>query len=82
MIRRWSHGHSLAVGGLLTLAFATHLWTLVALVFLAGVVTGRFWNLLHWTGEALRERVLHAKRDRGLSRPVLVKPLDDDGIPY
>lgn len=79
MIRRWSHGHSIAVGGLLTLALATHLWTLLILVFTAGVLVGRFWNLLHWTGEALRDRVLHARRER--FKPVLVKPLDEE-LPF
>ena len=76
MIHRWGHGHSVTVGGLLTLALATHLWTLLVLVFLAGVILGRFWNLIHWSGDAIREKVLRARRDRRISKPVVVKPLD------
>lgn len=76
MIRRWGHGHSLAAGVGAGVLFATHTWAVLLLVFLGGLLLGRFWNLLHWTGEALREKVLRARKDKRLGDPVLVKPLD------
>lgn len=44
---RWSHGHSLATGGLLGLALVrADLFLVLAGVFVAGLVLGRFWARL------------------------------------
>lgn len=50
MIRRWHHGHSLATGAAVGLAFASYrLWLLLALAFTLGAVCAlvapRLWQL-------------------------------------
>jgi hypothetical protein len=80
-MKRWQHYHSLGVGALLGVAFASHQWTLLTLVFVAGLLLGRFWNLLHWSGEALKFRVMRAKRERINAKPQPVY-YGRDEIPY
>lgn len=50
MIGRWHHGHSLATGAVVGLAFASYrLWLLLGLAFALGaacaLVTPRLWSL-------------------------------------
>lgn len=83
-MKRWSHAHTLGAGALLGAGFATHLWLPLVAAFVAGLLLGRFWNLLHWTGEAIRAKVLHAKRDRELHLKTKPRPVYSgrDEIPY
>lgn len=82
-MKRWSHGHTLAAGAIAGLAAANHLWVVCLLTFVLGVVAGRFWWLAHWTAEAIRDKVLYARRVRGLRAPARAGRLPvDDGIPY
>ena len=80
-MKRWGHAHSLAAGGLTGVMAATHLWWLLVAAFVAGILVGRFWNLVHWTGEAIKLRVLTARRERIHARPQPVY-FGRDEIPY
>ena len=80
---RWSHGHSLAAGAALALALASReVWVLLAVAFLLGFLLGRFVWLGHWAGEALRGRVLKARRDRNIRQPARGMLRDDQRLPY
>lgn len=74
-MKRWNHAHSLAAGILGGVALAGHVWILVAVAFGFGVLLGRFWHLIHWTGEAIRLKVLYAKRDRELHLKTKPQPI-------
>jgi hypothetical protein len=83
-MKRWSHGHSLGAGALFGALAASHSWTLLLGAFVLGLLLGRFWNLLHWSGEAIKAKVLHAKRDRELHLKTKPRPVyfGRDEIPY
>lgn len=69
-MKRWAHGHTLGAGAIIGIGLASqHVWVLCLLVFLAGIMTGRFWALIHHAAEALRLKVLHAKAERIRTRP-------------
>lgn len=72
-MRRWSHGHSLGVGALLTVSLASrHLLVGALLVFIAGVLVGRLWSFWAFYAGALRGKVLHARRARIATAPTAV----------
>lgn len=81
-MRRWGHPHTLGAGAILGFYAASHLvWAALA-VFALGVAAGRFWWLSHWVAEAIRDKVLHARRVRGLRAPARAGTLPVDRIPY
>lgn len=83
-MKRWTHAHTLAAGILVGVSLSSHVWVLAGLAFLGGLLLGRFWNLLHWSGEAIRLKVLHARRDRELHLKTRPQPVytGRDEIPY
>ncbi len=62
MLHRFGHGHSLALGVLLTLALERHALLVVVIVFAAGMAAGRGWDRLRRLAYAVGENL------RGLSR--------------
>jgi hypothetical protein len=80
-VKRWSHAHTLAAGGFCGVMAATHLWWLCLLAFTAGILVGRFWGLVHWSAEAIKLRVLTARRERIPARPEPVY-YGKDSVPY
>ena len=54
----YGHGHSIAIGAVLTLALERHALLAVVLIFAAGVIVGRSWGLLRSTGTELVRKVL------------------------
>lgn len=79
---RWGHAHTLAAGAIVGFGAATHLWWTALATFALGVFAGRFWWLSHWVGEAIRDKVLHARRVRGLRAPARAGTLPVDRIPF
>ena len=82
MFRRFSHGHSLAVGVLLTLALERHALLACVLVFAAGVVAGRAWLVWARIGYAARryfDRRANNLKARGRAR---LSMLHNDDIPF
>lgn len=69
MFRRWHTGHSLAAGVLGGLLLSQHAWTVAVIAFVLGLVAGSALHLTRWAAAALREKVMHARRDRKLSKP-------------
>lgn len=65
-MRRFGHGHSLAVGILLTLALERHALLAALLVFAAGVTLGRSWSRIR---EAAPKLVEAAQRVWSTPRP-------------
>lgn len=57
-MRRFGHGHSLALGVILTLALERHWLVFALLVFVAGVAVGRGWATLLRFGYFARRRLL------------------------
>lgn len=56
MLRRWTHGHSVAVGLILAVLMARHLWLLLLLVFVLGMVVGRLWFYEAMVADHIRRR--------------------------
>jgi hypothetical protein len=87
-MRRWGHGHSLGFGALFGILLTSeHTWTLLVIAAGLGFAAGRFLWLTHWAGAALRERVMHARRERigrGGIQPVYTgkKSAQTDTIPW
>ncbi len=57
MMRRFGHGHSLAIGVLLALALERHALLMVLVVFAAGVLVGRGWDRLRRLADAVGDRL-------------------------
>lgn len=57
MLHRFGHGHSLALGALLTLALERHMLLAALLLYAAGVATGRGWARLRTLGGLVAERL-------------------------
>lgn len=85
MFRRFHHGHAAAGGFLLALALTAHTLWLVSAALVLGIVIGRAWaTWALWTG-ALREKVLHAKRERiatGVQPVYSARKTQTDTIPF
>lgn len=82
-MRRFGHGHSLAVGVLLTLALERHALLAVVLVFGAGVIAGRTW--LVWARLAYSARRYFDARTANLKargRARLSAARNNDDIPF
>lgn len=54
---RWGHGHSVATGVLLMALASRHLALILCLVFAAGFVAGRCWQLVALVETSLRRRL-------------------------
>lgn len=61
-MRRFGHGHSLALGVLLTLAFERHALLAVLLVFVAGVIAGRLSLRIRRGAQAVTDRAAELHR--------------------
>lgn len=72
MFRRYHHGHSAMLGFLLALALERHLLVIVLGALVAGVVLGRAWWFWTTMAGALRDKLLHSKREPISTRPVPV----------
>ena len=79
---RWSHGHSTAVGVLLGLLLARHLWLVAALMFAAGLAIGRLWFYEAMMAEALRRRVARSRDVTRQRRAAAEKRARSEGIPF
>lgn len=55
---RFGHGHSIAIGAILTLALEKHALLVAVLLFAAGLIVGRSWGTLRSTGMELARKVL------------------------
>lgn len=87
--RKYSHGHSAALGFLLALAMQRHTLTLVLIAAAAGLVAGRAWATWALWASALREKWHLSKREPVVSgvQPVYSvrkakSARTDDGIPF
>lgn len=63
MFRRYSHGHSIFLGLLVGLLLTRHVWLVALLCFGGGLVVGRAWGFFVMVEEAVRARVLRARRE-------------------
>lgn len=83
--RKYSHGHSAALGFLLALAMERHTLTLVLVAAAAGLVAGRAWATWALWASALREKWHLSKRERIETRPQPVYPTrrgQGDDVPF
>lgn len=84
-MKRWNHAHTLAAGAVFGVGLASRdTWILCLLVFIAGLLVGRFWGLVHWAAEALRLKVMHARRAtiHTSPQPVYGRGKQTDRIPF
>lgn len=63
MFRRFHHGHSTAIGFLLALSLQRNTLLFSLLVFCTGVFAGRAWGFWLHVAEAVRSKLLRAKRE-------------------
>jgi hypothetical protein len=72
--RKYSHGHSAALGFLLALALYQHALLFGVLTFAAGLVAGRAWSFWSDCARAVKMRLLsaQAKRETISTEPVPV----------
>lgn len=86
-MRRFGHGHSLALGAILTLALERHWLVFACLIFVAGLACGRAWATWTIWASALREKwhLARAEKIRLHPEPVYSgrgKPSPSDEIPF
>jgi len=82
MLHKFGHGHSLALGAVLTLAMERHALLALVLVFAAGVVAGRAWLVWARVGHAARryfDRRANNLKARGRAR---LSMLRNEDIPF
>ena len=86
--RKYSHGHSAALGFLLALAMERHTLTLVFIALLIGLVAGRAWATWTLWADALRHKWHLSKRETINTKPVPVystrkaRSTPTDDIPF
>jgi len=57
MLTRYTHGHSIAVGCLLGLLLAQHVFVVAFVALAVGITVGRSWGWLENIGQGIRARI-------------------------
>lgn len=82
MKRKWSHGHSTAVGVILGLLLARHGWLVACLAGGTGLLVGRLWYYEAMMAEALSRRVARSRDVTRQRKAAAAKRARSEGIPY
>jgi hypothetical protein len=57
MFTRYTHGHSIAVGCLLGILLAQHVFVIACVALAAGIAMGRSWGWLEHVARGVRARI-------------------------